>query len=409
MKIAKHKFSILKQVCEHIPRNLVPKLSKKHDVPSRSFSPWSHLVCLIHCQLSHSVSLNDICDCLQHHSGDLLTIRGATPPSRNGLSYANRTRNADMAEELFWTVLRSFQEQCPDFGLGRNYCGFPHRFRRTIHSVDSTTISLVANCLDWAKHRRRKAAAKCHMRLDLQSFLPSFAIVKSAGSHDSIEAKELCAGVKAGEIIVFDKAYVDYKHLDHLNGRGVFWVSRSKTNMKYEVMGQHTAPKGNIVRDQRIKLSIEKSFGDYPQEFRLVEAKVIVDGKEKLMTFISNNFEWAAQSIADLYKSRWAVEVFFKEIKQNLQLADFLGHNENAVRWQVWTALLTYVILRFISYQSKWKASFTRLFTVIRGVMWSRIDLYSVIKFCGTAKHKKRMVAVPQQLYLPGFKSIRYG
>ena len=179
--------------------------------------------------------------------------------------------------------------------------------------------------------------------------------------------------------------------------------------MKYEVMGQHTAPKGNIIRDQRIKLSIEKSFGDYPQELRLVEAKVIVDGKEKLMTFISNNFEWAAQSIADLYKSRWAVEVFFKEMKQNLQLADFLGHNENAVRWQIWTALLTYVILRFISYQSKWKASFTRLFTVIRGVMWSRIDLYSVLKFCGTAKHKKRMVAVPQQLYLPGFKSIRYG
>jgi hypothetical protein len=409
MKPAKHKFSILKQVCEYIPRNLTPKLSKKYKIHSRSFSPWSHIVSLVHCQLSHSVSLNDISDCLRHHSGVLTTIRGATAPSRNGLSHANRTRDAQMAEDLFWQTLYAFQKQSPGFGCGRNYCGLPRRFKRTIHSVDSTTISLVANCLDWAKHRRRKAAAKCHMRLDVQSFLPSFAIVKSAGTHDSTEAKELCAGVKAGEIIVFDKAYVDYKHLHHLSNRGVFWVSRSKTNMKYDVMGQHTVAKGNILRDQRIKLALDKAQNDYPEELRLVEARVEVDGKLKVLTFISNNFDWAPSSIADLYKSRWAIETFFKEMKQNLQLADFLGHNENAVRWQIWTALLTYVILRFIAYQSTWKASFARLFTAIRGVLWSRIDLYSLLKFCGTAVGKPRMVAVPQQLFLPGFKKIRYG
>ena len=122
------------------------------------------------------------------------------------------------------------------------------------------------------------------------------------------------------------------------------------------------------------------------------------------MVFITNNFEWASSSITELYKARWAIEVFFKEIKQNLQLADFLGHNENAVRWQIWTALLTYIILRFIAFQSKWKPTFRRMVTLIRGVIWSRLDLFSVLKFCGTAGRKKRMIAQPEHAFLPGLK-----
>ena len=408
-KPAKHQFNILKQVCEYIPRNCVPKLSRLHKIRTRSFSCWSHIVALIHCQLSHSLSLNDISDCLRNHEGSLQSIRGASAPSRNGLSHANRTRNADLAEELFWLVLTHLQSISRGFGFGRNYKGLPRRFKKTIYAVDSTTIKLVANCFHWAKHRRRKAAAKCHMRLNLQTFLPSFAIVKSAGTHDSTEAKELCAEIKAGEIVVFDRAYVDYKHLDHLNKRDVFWVSRAKQNMAYEIVGQHNEPKANIKRDIRIKLKLEKALADYPDELRLVEADVEVDGKLVTMAFITNNLEWAPSSIAELYKARWAIEVFFKEIKQNLQLADFLGHNENAVRWQIWTALLTYVILRFISYQSKWQGSFKRLATVIRGVLWSRLELFSVLIFCGTATGKKRMVAMPQQAFLPRFKLSGYG
>ena len=403
MKPAKHKFTVLKQVCELIPRNLVPSLAKKYSIKSRSFSPWSHVVSLVHCQLAHSLSLNDICDSLQTHSGSLTPLRGATAPSKNGLSHANRTRNADMAEELFWSCLEHLKKLEPNFGLEHNCSGIPYCFKRTIHVVDSTTIKLFANCLDWAKHRRRKAAAKCHMRLDLQSFLPSFALIKSAGSHDSTEAKELCASIKAGEIVVFDKAYVDYKHLSHLDKRDVFWVSRSKSNMAYKVMGQHAKTKGSILRDDRIILSIENSQKFYPKEMRLVEAIVKVDGKEKAMTFISNNFSWAASSIADLYKSRWQIEVFFKQMKQTLQLSDFIGHNENAVKWQVWTALLSYVLLRFISYRAKWQSSFRRLFTIIRASLFDRREIYSVLKFCGTAYRKSRINASPQQAYFPGF------
>jgi len=128
-----------------------------------------------------------------------------------------------------------------------------------------------------------------HLRLDLRSFLPSFVVVKSADSHDSKEARTVCAGVNSGEICVFDKAYVDFKHLYELHVRGVFWVTRAKTNMKYEVMGQHSASKGNILRDEVIKLTGVRTSKWHPRELRLIEAMVEVDGKMKKMIFISNN------------------------------------------------------------------------------------------------------------------------
>jgi hypothetical protein len=402
---SKRKVTVLKQICKLIPRNLVPKLARKHgvDKQSRSFSPWSHVVSLLHAQLSHSMSLNDVCDALHNHAPALKDIRNAVPPSRNGLSHANRNRNPEMAEDLFWSVFKHLGETTPSFGLGHGYCSIPHRFKRTINAVDSSTIQLFANCLDWAKHRRRKAAAKMHLRLDLQTFLPAFVIVKAAGTHDSTEAKELCAGIKPGEIVVFDKAYVDFEHLFHLGNRDVFWVTRAKENMQYEVMGQHKPAGGKIIRDIRITLTVPKTFGQYPKEMRLVEAIIEVDGKEKQMVFITNNFEWSAWSITELYKARWAIEVFFKQIKQTLQIADFLGYNEKAVKWQIWTALLAYILLRYIAHTREWAFSFPRLFTVLRGVLWSLLDMNGVLKSCGTAGAPIRMRAAPEQGYLLGF------
>jgi hypothetical protein len=402
----RNKFTILKQVVENIPGYLVSKLARAHGVESksRSFSPWSHVVTLVYAQLTHALGLNDVSDSLNNHRGALQTIRGATPPSKNGLSYANRERNADMAEELFWATLGDIQKEHPGFGIGRAYCGFPRRFKRIINVVDSTTIQLVANCLDWAKHRRRKAAAKCHMRLDLQSFLPRFAVVRSAGSHDAVVARELCADIQSGEIVVFDKAYVDFTHLHELMQRGVFWVTRRKENMAFKVIKRRKSS-GTIQKDTLIRLKIKKSQAQYPEPIRLIKATVEVDGKLVEMEFITNNMDWSAGSICDLYKSRWGIEVFFKQLKQTLQLADFLGHNENAVRWQIWTALLTYVLLRLISYLGRWKGSFSRLFTVIRGVLWSRFDLFAILDACyGTADGPVRLIAQPEQLYLPGIR-----
>lgn len=406
MNPSKHSLTVLGQLFKLIPRNLIPKLANEYGVSkkSRRFTPASHVLALMHGQLSHAISLNDICDCLGNHRGALSSMREAVAPSRNALSNANRVRNADMAEALFWSVLGDLKRVSPGFALqGRQYCGVPRRFKRVINVVDSTTIRLVVNCLDWAKHRRRKAAAKMHLRLDLHSFLPVFVLVKSASTNDLAQSYEVCAGVRAGEIVVFDKAYVGYEHLWSLSERGVFWVTRAKDNTQYKVVGQHSKPKGQIIRDVYIGLTDPKSSRKYPGTLRLVEAIVEVDKKPRQIVFLTNNMEWAPSSICDLYKSRWGIEVFFKEIKQTLQIADFVGYNENAVRWQVWTALLVYILLRFVAWQGKWKHTFTRLFTVLRGVLWSCVDMFSVLSCCGTAYGTLRMRAAPEQCYLPGF------
>src|SRR5450759_2646269 len=169
--------------------------------------------------------------------------------------------------------------------------------------------------MDWAKHRRRKAAAKCHMRLDLESFLPRFTVVKAASSHDDKEAWAVCAEISAGEVAVFDKAYVDFRHLWNLTSREVFWVTRAKTNMQYEVVRENSPAHGRILRDVIIRPTVWRTRNDYPGELRLVEALVEVKGRDTVMTFITNNVAWSAGSIAELYKARWGIEVFFKQIK----------------------------------------------------------------------------------------------
>jgi hypothetical protein len=368
---------------------------------SRTFKPWSHVVSLVYAQLTHSIGLNDLCDSLQLHSGPLASIRGATAASRNGLSNANRERPAEMAEQLFWRVMSSLGEQSPGFVAGRRR-GAAFRFKLPIHVVDTTVMELVANCMDWAKHRRRKAAAKTHMRLNLQSLLPSFVIIDTAGEHDNKRARELCAGIKSGEIVLFDKGYVDFGHLRDLHERGAFWVTRAKDNMAYEVVQE--MPQSNdekILRDEVIVLSNPNKPA--PELMRRVVALVEIDGEEREMVFLTNNLEWSPRSVADLYRCRWQIEVFFKQIKQTLQLADFLGHNANAVRWQVWMALLVYVLLRYLSYLSKWAHSFTRLFTILRAVLWSKLNLLGLLGCYGTAKGSFRNLARPEQAYFPGF------
>lgn len=397
------KFSILRQVCNYIPEQLVSKIARTTGAEdkSRTFRPWSHVVSLVYAQLSHSIGLNDLCDSLQLHSGPLGSIRGASPPSRNGLSHANRERPAEMAEQLFWQVIDHLGVQSPGFIAGRSR-GRAFRFKMPIHVVDTTVMELVANCMDWAKHRRRKAAAKTHMRLNLQSLLPNFVIVDTAGEHDNKRARELCAGVKSGEIVLFDKGYVDFRHLRDLDERGVFWVTRAKDNLAYRVVQKMPQSKDDkILKDEIIELSNPNKPA--PELMRRIVAVVEVDGQEREMTFLTNNLQWSPRSVVDLYQCRWQIEVFFKQIKQTLQLADFLGYSANAVRWQVWMALLVYVLLRYLSYLSKWGHSFTRLFTILRAVMWSKLDLLRLLDCYGTAKGSFRNLARPDQAYFPGF------
>ena len=398
-------FSVLRQICDLIPPHLVPKLARETgvDKKARTFSPWSHLVSLIYAQLTHAIGLNDICDGLRLHSGLLVTLRAATPPSRNNLSHSNKERDAILAENIFWSVLGHLQSIQPGFGRGNRGKGVARRFRRVIHVVDSTTIQLVASCMDWAKHRRRKAAAKCHLRLDLHSFLPRFAIIDTARENDGKRSRELCAGIRPGEIVVFDKAYLDFAHLFDLLQRGVFWVTRAKDNMAYQVIANLPSPGHKILRDELIVLSTPVAAKDYPEVMRRITALVEVDGVEQEMAFLTNNMEWSPASVADLYRCRWSIEAFFKQIKQTLQLADFLGHSANAVRWQIWTALLVYVLLRFLAFAHGWHHSFTRIFTLIRSALWRRWDLSSLLQSYGTASGAFRFIATPQQPCFDGF------
>lgn len=401
--------SVMAQLCNFIPPFLVSKIARDCgvDKKARSFCPWSHLVALLYAQLTHALSLNDVCDALKSHTAKLCRIRGALPPAKNTFSHANRVRDGEMAQKLFWEILNHLTTVCPRFG-GQTFKGMPRRFKRAVYAVDSSTIRLVVNSIDWARHRRKKAAAKLHLRLNLQCFLPTFAIVDTAAHNDNKRARELCAGLDAGEIAVFDKAYVDFDHLHDLTKRGVFWVSRAKSNMTYRVRKRLSKkPSGKILRDDLIVLTGPATGEKYPHKaLRLVRAIVEIDGQEREMEFLTNNLDWAASSIADLYKSRWQIEVFFKEIKQTLQLCDFLGHNKNAVLWQVWTALILYVLLRFLAFANSWRHGFKRLFCLLRSSVWDGVLISSLLALCGTAGGSPSMRAAPEQMYLPGFEPL---
>jgi hypothetical protein len=400
------KISVLHQLCNLIPPFVVPKLARETGVEkkARTYSPWSHIVTLLFAQLAHSISLNDVCDALGLHAGQLFLIRGATPPSRNNLSHASKQRNSKLAESVFWTVLENLQKACPSFAAGQRHRGGAWRFKRAIHTVDSTVIKLVLSCISWAKHRRRKAAAKLHLRMDAQTHLPRFAVIDTAGQHDSRRAAEVCAGIRAGEIVVFDRAYQQFEHLGELNARGVFWVTRTLKRQDLRVVKKlMKKPQGNVIRDDLVRLCGPLSKQRYPEVLRRVIVRVQIDGQEVDLELLTNNLEWQAASVADLYRCRWEIEVFFRQLKQTLQVCDFLGNSLNAVQWQLWMALLVYVLLKYMACLSRWRHSFIRIWTSARAILWERWDLENILKGCGTAGKPPRLIGQPQQTYFPCF------
>jgi IS4 transposase len=270
--------------------------------------------------------------------------------------------------------------------------------------VDSTVVQLVLSCISWAKHRRRKAAAKLHLRMEVQNQLPRFAVINTAKEHDARQAAAVCSGIRSGEIVVFDRAYRDLRHLWQLTQRGVFWVTRTLASQDFRVVKRRLKePQAHILRDDEILLQGTQSRQRYPQRLRRVLARVDLDGKAVELEFLTNNFDWQPASVADLYRCRWQIEVFFRQLKQTLQLSDFLGNSLNAVQWQLWMALLVYVLLKYLAYVCRWRRSFIRVWTTARAVVWERWDLESILRRYGTAGASLRLVGQPQQLYFPRF------
>ncbi len=327
--------TVLKQLLNHISRGTVNRLARETGAEgkARTFKPFSHLSAMLFAQLSHAIGLNDVCDWLRLKQG-VLERMGVSVPSRNALSHANKVRPSEFIERLFWEVLGDLQNQCPSFA-------------------------------------RR--------------------------GHDNKRARELCAGLASGEVVVFDKAYIDFKHLGDLDARGVWWVTRAKDNLNYHVRKNLTRGKEGIVKDQLVSLP-----GQGRMLVRRVEAWVEIDGEERLVVFMTNNLAWSPRSVCDLYRRRWEIEVFFKQVKQTLKLSNFLGHSANAVRWQVYAALLIYVLLRYRAHVSNWAHSFTRIFTVVRSALWERLDLGALLASYGTASPPPRMLANLHEAWLPG-------
>ena len=397
------RITVFGQFCKLIPKYSLAKVCAELNkegikIAARAFSVWSHIVSMIYCHMAHCISLNDICDGLQNFKGNLNNIRNATAPHRNTLSHANRTREIALIKKLFWKIVVHYQQTHPNFFTqgGRSYFRLPRRFKRAIRAIDSTTIELIAKCMDWAKHRKHKAAAKVHVALDLISFIPIRVVTDSANHHDGSYMSELCGNMKPGDIAVMDRAYVDYVQLNTLTEKGVFWVTRSKSNMKVKVIRSRVNDSRNearkdkkahypiILSDDEVELTGKVSYARYPKRFRHVVAKVLdSNGVEITVSFLSNNMEWAASSICDLYRCRWGIETFFKEIKQTLQIRTFVGFSRNAIEWQIWSALLTYLLMRIMAFLSNWKRDFRHFFTLMKGPLWAKRSVNLIVSRYG--------------------------
>ena len=401
---AKTAYTVLRQIVQWIPEGLPDRLAREAGADIRTFSCTSHVLALLYGQITKASGLNEICDASRLHEPELNRIRGATAPRRNTFSNANRTRDPDIAEKLYWMTFEHLQKICPSFTQYSRHRGFIFRVKRDIFAIDSTTLKLSLDCIDWARHRRRKAAAKTHMRLNVGTMLPAFAVVEDAAHHDSKRADALCEGLKDGDVLLADRAYVDLAFLFGLARRGVFFVLREKKSMVFEVLEERRHKNPRILSDQTVRLSRKGSDEKYPEVLRRVAAIVEVDGKDMEMTFITNNFAWSPRTVAELYRARWAIETFFKELKQTLQLADFVGYNEKAVKWQVWIGLLAHLLLRFLKHISKWGLSFSRLVGTVRSAVWMKIDLLETLRLHGPAGGPKRPVIVEKQLCFQGFE-----
>ena len=305
----------LAQIVQLIPPGMVESLAEGSRVKARRFSYENQVFSLMLGQLCGAFSLNEICDAEEVHRKKLLRIRGMLPARRNTFSNANRTRDPAVAKALFWRMRERLERLSPPFMHPRPKRWLARFRHRRLYAVDATVLPLTLKSIDWARHRRQKAAAKLHMRCDLASRLPAFACVTGVQVADCREMERLCKNLGVGDVAIFDRAYNDSAALWRLDARGVFLVVREKKRARYRT--ERSAPERgrppNVLSDEVIFLSDPKTRKKYPGPLRCIRARVEVDGKMREMVFLTNNLEWSAATIAELYRARWQVELLFKE------------------------------------------------------------------------------------------------
>ena len=361
--------SLFSQLLRQFPRPLFESLVHQHsgDRRSKGFSCWNQFVSMLFCHLAKADSLREICHGLSCCLGKLTHLGVLKAPNKSTLSYANRHRPAVLFEALFWSTLQRFREQGALWSRKRKF-----RFKNKLLSLDSTTISLCLSLFPWAAFRRSKGGVKAHVLLDHDDYMPAYVLVSPAKKHDLFVARRLT--LNKGSVIMMDRAYVDYALFARWTREGVFFVTRLKDNADYEVTGHYAAPtRGNIWSDQEIRFTGPKARQDCPIPLRKI---VVLDPEhEREIVLLTNHFGFGATTISEIYKDRWEIELFFKALKQNLKVKTFVGTTENALRIQLWTALIALLLLKWLHHLSKAKWSLSNLAGMLRLNLFTYRDL----------------------------------
>ena len=359
--------SMFSQILQLFPRTDFQLLVKetKAERHARGFSCWGQFVAMLFCQLGRAHSLREICQGLSSCEGKLSHLGINEAPKRSSLAYANEHRCWELYQKLFFLLL----ERCREAGPFKKF-----RFKNKLVSLDSTVIDLCVSLFDWAKFRRTKGAIKLHLVLDHDGYLPCFCVMTEGKVHDVKVAQSL--SFEPGTGVVDDRGYNDYRLFAKWTEEDVYFVTRMKDNALYTVVENRPVPQNrSVLKDQIIFLSGSGAWEKCPYPLRRVE---LWDAQKKeVLVFLTNHDDFGATTIAALYKERWQIELFFKALKQNLKIKTFVGTSPNAVKIQVWTALIAILILRYLKLKSKFSWSLSNLVALLRMNLFTYRNLWA--------------------------------
>ena len=363
-----HHNTVFSQLLKLVSRHEFETLAKRHHKGQklRKMSRWSQFMSLSLAQFSGRSSLRDIVSNLSAQAARLYHL-GTGTVTRSSLSRVNECQPYTLYEALFHKLLSRCQGIAPKHGF---------RFGNKLYSLDSTTVDLCLSVFPWAKFRRAKGAVKVHIGLDHDGLLPSFVSISDGKKHDVTAARSL--ELPAESIVVMDRAYVDYSWFNALNDKGIFFVTRQKRNATYRIIERRDVikPKG-LTYDQTILITGAKAKS-CPVPLRRIGFRDPETGKHYV--FLTNNFHLAAKTIADIYKSRWQIELFFKCIKQNLKIKSFVGTSKNAVMTQIWIAMCAYLLLAWIKFSSQIDRSLQQMIRLLQLNLFERRDLLPLLR-----------------------------
>jgi len=347
--------TVLSQMQSFISGYDFEKVVSEHngDKGIKMFSTKNLLSVMLYVHMTSKQSLRDIVDSLESKS-NLWYHLGLKSLSRNNLSYALKKRPYEIFEKTFYSLSSRLQNER---GLTNDK---RFKFKMPVRSIDSTTISLCLSLFDWATFRKKKGGIKLHVMFNNKEQIPELVNFSNARKHDITAADAFPIAEKS--IYVFDKGYICFKFLEKINENKAFFVTRTKSNTQYKIIERKQKTRKEIKADWIVAFSSYKSK-DYPEQLRVV--RYYDKETKKTYEFMTNNFTLSAKTIADIYKSRWDIELFFKWIKQNLKVKTFIGTSENAVRIQIWTAMIAYLLTEYIRFKSKTAFTILKTFRIL--------------------------------------------